>query len=269
MYIETISSFTNATVKVLRSLHDKKQRYQQGLFLAEGLRILTEALVVGQAPAILAFGPSLRTHALIDDLIDATLDAKGKVMVVSEDILGKISRKDNPQMAIAAYPLRQTTLQAIRLRSPALIIGLEKLKDPGNLGTILRTGDAVGAAATILIDESCDPFSVEAVRASMGALFTQSIAQASWADFYAWIKNQEAALVGAALHPNAVHYQAMRYRAPTCLLMGNEQSGLPPAYAKACDALVKIPMHGRADSLNVALATAILSYEVRNQWTNG
>jgi RNA methyltransferase, TrmH family len=267
--IETITSFANASVKLLRSLHEKKHRQSEGLFLAEGLRILTEALEAGYAPAILAFGPAARDHALVRALIAATLDAGGKVMEVSDEILAKIARKDNPQMVLGAYALRDLSLGQLKLHKPELLIALERLKDPGNLGTILRTGDAVGASAILLVDESCDPFSTEAVRASMGALFTQKIAQASWPEFQSWIKAQNAQLVGAYLHTRTVDYQAVRYRKPTCIFMGNEQSGLPDSYAKACDTLVKMPMYGKADSLNVAMATGVLAYEVRNQFRQG
>ncbi len=140
----------------------------------------------------------------------------------------------------------------------------QSLKDPGNLGTILRTCDAVGAGGVILLDASCDPYSVESVRASMGALFTQTIVQSDGPGFFRWLRQGPGMLVGASL--NTDHdYQAVTYAAPTFVFMGNEQSGLPPEYEVACDALVKLPMRGRADSLNVAVATAVLLYEVLNQ----
>lgn len=267
--IETITSFANSSVKRLRSLHEKKHRIAEGLFLAEGLRILTEALEAGHAPVILAFGPAAKDHPLVRQLIEATLDANGKVIEVSDEILAKIARKDNPQMVLGAYGLRDLSLTQLKLQRPELVIALERLKDPGNLGTILRTGDAVGANAVVLVDDSCDPFSTEAVRASMGALFTQNIAHCSWPDFQRWIKSQQAHLVGAYINARAVDYQALRYTKPTCLLMGNEQGGLPADYAQACDTCVKIPMYGKADSLNVAMATGVLAYEVRNQFRKG
>jgi RNA methyltransferase, TrmH family len=264
--IETITSFANATVKQLRALHDKKNRQSEGLFLAEGLRILTEALEAGQAPQILAFGPTARNHPLVRQLIEAALAQQGKVIEVSDEILAKIARKDNPHMVLGAYPLQSLALEALILSRPELVIALEGLKDPGNLGTILRTGDAVGASAIILLDDCCDPFSTEAVRASMGALFTQKLAHTRWPQFQSWIKAQKMQLVGAYLHDDTQDYQALRYKRPTCLLIGNEQSGLPEAYAMACDALVKMPMYGKADSLNAAMATGVLAYEVRNQF---
>ena len=263
MAIETITSPTNTTVKRLKSLSEKKHRHAEGLFLAEGLRILTEALACNHAPAILAFAPAMRGNALVSKLIDATLDARGKVMEVSEAILGRIARKDNPQMVLGAYPLFDLSPSSLKLETPSLLIALEALKDPGNLGTILRTGDAVAADAILMIGEGCDPFSTEAVRASMGALFTQKLARASWKEFVGFIRAQQAQLCGAYIHPRSVDYRSAEYRAPCCLLMGNEQSGLSIAMAEDCDLLVKMPMYGMADSLNVAMATAVLAYEVR------
>jgi TrmH family RNA methyltransferase len=144
----------------------------------------------------------------------------------------------------------------------------ERLRDPGNLGTILRTGDAVGAGGLILIGESVDPFSVEAVRASMGALFTVPIIQAEWADFIAWLRAGPGQLVGLSLDTDT-DYRAARYAAPSFLLTGNEAQGMPPDYAAACDLLVKIPMLGKADSLNAAVATAVMAYEVLAQQGGG
>ena len=122
----------------------------------------------------------------------------------------------------------------------------------------------MGAGGLILIDDCADPFSVEAVRASMGALFTQKVATATWAEFIAWLRAGPGQLVGTSLH-SETDYQAPRYETPTFLLVGNESQGLPPAYENDCDMLVKIPMLGKADSLNAAVATSVMAYEVLNQ----
>ncbi|VAV92544.1 RNA methyltransferase Atu0341, partial [hydrothermal vent metagenome] len=140
----------------------------------------------------------------------------------------------------------------------------QALRDPGNLGTILRTGDAVGAGGLILIDDCVDPFSVEAVRASMGAIFTQKITSARWDEFIDWLRAGDGQLVGTSLNSDA-DYQSARYQAPTFLLIGNEAQGLPEEYEQTCDILVKIPMLGKADSLNAAIASAVMAYEVLNQ----
>lgn len=140
----------------------------------------------------------------------------------------------------------------------------QALRDPGNLGTILRTGDAVGSGGLILVDDCVDPFSVEAVRASMGALFTQRIASADWETFIAWLRSGEGELIGTSLNAT-LDYQQPHYGEPAFILVGNEAQGLPAAYEAACDTLVKIPMLGKADSLNAAVATAVMAYEVINQ----
>jgi len=157
-----------------------------------------------------------------------------------------------------------TSLDRIDRTVADIWIVAQSLRDPGNLGTILRTGDAVGAGGLILIDDCVDPFSVESVRATMGALFTQQVATARWAEFLAWLRGGSGQLVGTSLKAT-LDYQAPRYAAPTFILVGNEAQGLPAEYEGECDLLVKMPMLGGADSLNAAVATAVMAYEVLNQ----
>jgi TrmH family RNA methyltransferase len=254
-------------VKQVRGLRDKKHRRSEGLFMAEGLRILTEALEAGHVPRILFFGSGTR-HKLLDALIEATEGAGGEAIETNADILHKLSGKDNPQVVLGVYEAFPTDLSALDRSSADLWIVAQALRDPGNLGTILRTGDAVGAGGLILVDECVDPFSVEAVRASMGALFTQRIAAAEWEDFLRWLRSGEGELIGTSLNANQ-DYQQPRYRKPAFILVGNEAQGLPEAYERECDTLVKIPMLGKADSLNAAVATAVTAYEVINQWRRG
>jgi TrmH family RNA methyltransferase len=259
-----ITAFSNPLVKQARSLRDKKQRRREGLFLAEGLRILTEAREAGFLPATVFFGPGQR-HSLLDRLIAETEAAGGETIETTADILHKISGKDNPQSVLALYPVFDTALTRLDRAAADLWIVAQALRDPGNLGTILRTGDAVGAGGLILVDDCVDPFSVEAVRASMGALFTQRIAASSWDDFLIWLRHGPGELVGTSLSASA-DYQAHHYARPCFLLVGNEAQGLPPGYEAECDALVKIPMRGKADSLNAAVAAAVVAYEAINQW---
>jgi TrmH family RNA methyltransferase len=264
--ITDISSPANPVFKSLKSLIEKKGRREQGLFLAEGLRVCTEALATGHVPHTLIFAADAESHPLTGALIDATIARRGTVLRASRDLLHRLTGKDNPGAVAAAYPIPDTGLAGIDRNTARLWVVAENLKDPGNLGTMLRTCDATGAGGVILLDQSCDPFSLEAVRASMGGLFTKAVAQASGADFFAWLRAGPGSLVGAALDGHTVDYRAHRFTAPTFLFMGNEQSGLPPAYAAACDALVKLPMKGTADSLNVAVATAVLLYAALAQF---
>ena len=155
-------------------------------------------------------------------------------------------------------------MQGIDRSAAPLWIVAQALRDPGNLGTILRTGDAVGAGGLILIDDCADPFSVEAVRASMGALFTQKIATARWEEFLPWLRAGPGQLVGTSLNA-ATDYQATRYASADLPPRRQRMQGLPAAYEAECDLLVKIPMLGQADSLNAAVAAAVMAYEVVNQ----
>ena len=194
-----VTAFSNTTVKLLRSLRDKKARRAEGLFLAEGLRILTEARDSGRLPEIVAFSPEGAKHPLAAEIIAATEAAGGDAIETSADILSKMSGKDNPQMLLGAYRQPDVSLERIDRSKADLWIVAQALRDPGNIGTILRTGDAAGAGGLILVDDSADPYSVEAVRASMGAVFTQEIAAARWPEFLSWLRGGEGQLVGTSL----------------------------------------------------------------------
>jgi TrmH family RNA methyltransferase len=189
------------------------------------------------------------------------LKAGGDVIETSADILSKLSGKDNAQTVIGVYREHPTPLPDIDRSTAPIWLVAQAMRDPGNLGTMLRTGDAVGAGGLILIGDCVDPFSVEAVRASMGALFTMPVVQCDWAAFIAWLRAGPGQLVGLSLDTET-SYRAATYTAPTFLLTGNEAQGMPDDYAAACDLLVKIPMLGKADSLNEAEATAVMAYEV-------
>src|SRR6478609_7724452 len=203
-----VTAFSNATVKRLRSLRDKKARRSEGLFLAEGLRIITEARDSGRLPEIIAFSAEGARHPLAAEIIAATEAAGGEAIETTPDILSKMSGKDNPQMLLGAYQQPETSLGRIdRSKSPLWIVA-QSLRDPGNIGTILRTGDAVGAGGLILIDDSADPFSVEAVRASMGAVFTQKIAAARWDEFLPWLRSGPGQLVGTSLKTDSDYLEA-------------------------------------------------------------
>jgi TrmH family RNA methyltransferase len=263
-----ITAFSNPLVKSVRLLRDKRHRREQGRFLAEGLRILTEALDAGRVPETVFYASDSAAHPLVSRLVKAVEGNGGDAIETSRDILQKLSGKDNPQTVIGVYRAFDCPLAAIDRTIAPIWLVAQSLRDPGNLGTILRTGDAVGAGGLILIDECTDPFSVEAVRASMGALFTQAIATAAWPEFVAWLRAGPGQLVGLSLDTD-LDYQAPRYTAPTFLLVGNEAQGLPADYATECDLLVKMPMLGKADSLNAAVATAVMAYEVLNQQRRG
>lgn len=256
-----ITAYSNPLIKRVRTLREKRHRREEGLFLAEGLRILTEAREAGRIPHYLFFARDSAAHPLVQVLVEAVEAAGGEAIETVPDILSKLSGKDNPQAVVGVFAEFTQTLEDLdRSTSPIWLVA-ERLRDPGNLGTILRTGDAVGAGGLILIGECVDPFSVEAVRASMGALFTVPVVQCEWDSFLPWLRGGPGQLVGLSLD-TTTDYRAAAYSAPTFLLTGNEAQGMPADYAAACDTLVKIPMLGKADSLNAAVATAVMAYRV-------
>ena len=259
-----ITAFSNPLVKYARDLRDKRHRRAARRFLAEGLRILTEARETGRLPSILFYAAASADHPLVHALSMDVEDAGGDCIQTTPDILAKLSGKDNPQAVVGLFDEFEVTLADLDRTSADIWLVAERLRDPGNLGTILRTGDAVGAGALILIGECVDPFSVEAVRASMGALFTVPVVRCDFDAFHEWLRAGPGQLVGLSLDTDS-GYRDATYRAPTFLLTGNEAQGMPPEMAAACDLLVKIPMLGKADSLNAAVATAVMAYEVLGQ----
>lgn len=255
-----ITGFSNPTVKALRALREKKHRKASGKFLAEGLRLLTDARTSGHLPEVLVMATGRDPHPLLHALEADVHAAGGEVLELAPDLLTKITGKDNPQAVAGVFAEFGTSLAALERSSAKIWLVAQALRDPGNLGTMLRTGDAVGAGGLILIDDCADPFSVEAVRASMGAVFTQAIAQARWEEFLPWLRGGAGQLVAASLR-DAVDYRGAPYAAPCFLMVGNESQGLPEDYELACDLRVTMPMKGRADSLNAAVAGAVLAYE--------
>jgi TrmH family RNA methyltransferase len=257
----TITGFSNPAVKQLRALREKKHRRQQGRFLVEGLRLLTDARESGRLPDMLVMAEGRDAHPLLSALEAEVEHAGGEVVETSAEILARITGKDNPQAVAGVFAEFDTALGQFEPASAPIWLVAQALRDPGNLGTLLRTGDAVGAGGLILLDECADPFSVEAVRASMGAIFTQRIAQAGWDQFLPWLREGNGQLVAASLREGALPYREAPFAAPCFILVGNESRGLPDAYEAACDLRVTMPMRGRADSLNAAVAGAVLAYE--------
>ena len=254
-----ITSLANPTVKAARALHMRKAREESGRFLAEGLKIVTEAVELGRAPRTLLYSADVASHTLLRRAIAAAEAAGGEAIEVSREVLGKISRRDNPQTVLAVFEQTYVELNALEPRTARCWVALQEVRDPGNLGTVIRTADAAGCGGVILIGDCCDPYSVEAVRATMGSVFAVKIAKATVEEFLAWRASWPGSVVGTLLSATS-DYRSADYRHPVLILMGNEQQGLPPDLAAACDVTVKIPMRGRADSLNLSVATGIMIY---------
>ena len=261
--VKEVTSLSNPIVKDIKALSNKKDREQSGTFMAEGLKLVIDALELGWTIRILVYAKAAKGKPLVEQVAARTVAKGGLVLEVSEKVPSSITRRDNPQMVVGIFEQRWTPLEDLRPSQGMTYVALDRVRDPGNLGTIIRTADAAGASGVILVGECTDPFSLETVRATMGSVFAVPLARATTEEFFAWQKRSGAQVVATHL-AGAVDYRTVNYeKKPTVLLMGNEQSGLPEALAKSADRLVRIPQQGRADSLNLAVATAVMLFEAR------
>jgi TrmH family RNA methyltransferase len=261
----TITSLQNERVKLIRSLEMRKARRETGLFVAEGASVLVTARDAGWVPKMLAFLAGSAASGIGSGLVAWAQAAGAECLEVSEAVLAKLAAKDNPQTMRGVFEQRWTPEPAPEtVANDAVWVALEGVRDPGNLGTIIRTADAVGAGGVMLIGTCCDPYSHEAVRASMGSIFNVPLARVGQEHFPGWAATWRGDRVGTHLDARE-DFRAVRYRLPALLVMGSEGRGLSPAIAQACSRLVKIPMAGRLDSLNLAVATALMLYEMRRE----
>ena len=257
---DLITSATNPLIKMLRALDRKKTRQETGLFLAEGVRLIEQALAQGWEIDTLVVSASGAERPFIADLMQRAAVSGARLVQVPDRIAGSITRKDNPQAVIAAIKQQELGLERLDASHSGLWIGLYECRDPGNLGTILRTADCADVAGVVMIEQCCDPYSVEAVRASMGSLFDVRLARADFETFNSWRQQAGLSMVAASVNGDTNH-TGVNFVQPSVILMGNEQSGLPDSVEAQCDTLCLIPMRGGADSLNLAQATAIMLYE--------
>jgi TrmH family RNA methyltransferase len=260
--VKQVTSLANPTIKEIRALAMRKRRVETGLFVAEGLKLLIDALDAGwPVRTVLVAASTLAQEAIGRAAVRARAQG-AEVLEVSESVMASVTRRDNPQTVVGVFEQRIGDLSAIDPRTSTVWIGLEAVRDPGNLGTIVRTADAAGASGIILIGDTTDPFGIDAVRATMGSLFHVGLARASLEAFLAWRPRFPGAVVGTHLAATEDLRKAS-FAEPAILLMGGEQAGLSDRLAAACDRLVKIPMAGRADSLNLAVSTGIALFEMR------
>jgi TrmH family RNA methyltransferase len=261
--VKEVTSLANPIIKDIKALSQKKSRDESRTFLAEGLKLVIDALDRGWTIRTLVYAKAGKGKPLVEKVAARTVAAGGLVLEVSEKVMSSITRRENPQMVAAVFEQRWTALKDIQPQDSETWIALDRVRDPGNLGTIIRTADAAGASGVILVGDCTDPFSMETVRATMGSMFALPLVKTTPADFLKWKKTVDARLVATHL-AGAVDYRTIDYRSkPVILMMGNEQSGLPDDLAQAADKLARIPQVGMADSLNLAVATGVMLFEVR------
>jgi TrmH family RNA methyltransferase len=261
--VKEVTSLANPIIKDIKALSLKKARDESRTFLAEGLKLVIDALDRGWTIRTLVYAKAGKGKPLVEKVAARAVAAGGLVLEVSEKVMSSITRRENPQMVAAVFEQRWTALKDVAPKRTETWIALDRVRDPGNLGTIIRTADATGAAGVILVGDCTDPFSMETVRATMGSMFALPLIKTTPADFLKWKKSVDVSLVATHL-AGAVDYRTIDYKSkPVVLMMGNEQSGLPDDLAQAADKLARIPQVGMADSLNLAVATGVMLFEVR------
>lgn len=249
-----ITSLSNPLIKQARALHQKKARLESGLFLVEGIRHVGEAVGAGWGVESVFYAPELLTSKFGRDLI-SFLGAKSQS--VSVQVMESLADKENPQGILALVHQKQTRFEDLQLVRAG--IGLVAPQDPGNVGTILRTMDAVDADALFLLDGGVELYHPTVVRSSMGTIFWKPVIQTSFDEFVKWAHKGNFQLIGTSAHGD-VDYQTLVPMLPWMLVLGNEQKGLSDQQTSVCDVTVSLPMKGRVSSLNLAVAAGILLY---------
>ena len=258
-----ITTLTNDRVKFVRSLEMRKVRKETGLFVAEGVSILETAREMGFQPEILLFQAGSASSGISKGVADDALKAGAECLEVSPAILEKLAAKDNPQTMLGVFRQRWADPpDPAALRLEQTFLALEEIRDPGNLGTILRTVDAFGVSGVILIGNCVDAYSRETIRATMGSIFAVPLVRMTREDFLALATRWPGDVIGTHLEAHEDVRNA-KPKGPALVVMGSEGPGLSPEMTSACTRRVKIPMAGRLDSLNLAVATAITLFELR------
>lgn len=255
---ETLTSSKNSIVKKLRSLHQRKIRVETGLFLVEGIHHVGAAIEADWDVDTLLYAPDLLKSEYARDLILASVKKGIFCQSASPAIFRSLARKENPQGILASVHQRDFSLNDFTNFKRGVAISAPQ--DPGNLGTILRTLDAVGADGLILLDGGVDLYHPKVVRASMGSIFWKPVVRASFDDFLAWTSEHAHKLIGTSAHGTSDLDSLKLDNESWVLLLGNEQKGLSPEQIFACDALISLPMRGHGTSLNLAVAAGILLY---------
>ncbi len=259
-----ISSTNNETIKLVRSLQHRKSRDMSGLLYIEGLRPFVESLDLANDLEMVLVTPSLLNEDM-NRIVDRCQSYGIRVLEVAESILRALSSRDKPEGVAAVVRQHWDSLEALQpSQSGSCWIALQSVREPRDIGAILRVSDAVGADGVILLDDSADPYSPLAVRASTGAVFSQGLVRSNFAASRNWLKAHNCPCIGTS--PDAeTDYIGLTFPRPMVLLMGSERVGLSAEQKSTCDVSVRIPMAGHVKSLHMAVSTGILLYEAFNQ----
>ena len=261
---EHITSLQNPRVKNVVRLRQRAARDIQGLMIVEGYRELMRALENRRFPAALFYCRDFFLGKNEPALIDKCRVAGTEMLSCTQAVFAKMAYRERPEGLLALVPQARLELAGLKLPASPLLIVAEAIEKPGNLGTILRSADAAGADAVIVCDRCTDINNPNAVRASLGAIFTVPVAETSSEEAIKWLRGNKIQVLAASPHAKLDYTQA-DLRRGTAIVVGAEQYGLSEPWMQAADLQVRIPMRGQIDSLNVAAATTILLFEAARQ----
>ncbi|HRN68278.1 MAG TPA: RNA methyltransferase [Promineifilum sp.] len=258
-----ISSTTNARIKQVRALGRRKEREAAGLCVVEGIFHVGEALASGAAEYLI-YAPDILASPFGRELVARAESSAIPTYAVTTEVMESVAGKDNPQGLLAVARQRLARLEDLSAATHPWMIALIAPQDPGNVGTILRTIDAVGASGLMLVDGGVDPYHPSAIRAGMGAIFRIPVATATWSQLIHWVRREGYHLAGTSAHGRDNYRDTGLYTPPVVLLLGSEREGLTAEQTAACDVLMRLPMHGRASSLNLAVAAGVFLYAMHD-----
>ena len=255
-----VTSVRNQRVVEARKLQQRKHRQRQGRFLVDDSSILQMALGVGARPVEVFYCESQLTELEAAALPEIGRQADAKMVSVSPKVMGTLCERDTPQGMVAAFSLFEASLQSLRVGGSGLVMVLDRLQDPGNLGTLIRTSDAVGAAAVILIEPCVDPFDPKVVRGTMGSLFNVPLVRTSdVSELFAWFQKNGLRVVGTDAERGELWGDDL-WPGGVALVLGNEARGLSNDVRPLVEKWARLPIVGKAESLNVAVAGGVLMY---------
>ena len=256
----SVTSAANPRMVAARKLRQRKYRQANSLFLVEGLQLLHAALDGGAVPHEVFYCPEQFTGTEAPALLDRFLQTSADLFSIAPRVMETLSEREEPQGIVATFRLAETPLAALKLTGRELVVILDRLQDPGNLGALIRTADAVAAAAVILIEPCVDPYDPKTVRGSMGSLFNLPIISTrDVAGLFAWLKERGLRPIGADPHLGELWGSSL-WEGGVALVLGNEARGLSGDVAAQIKSWVRLPIVGKAESLNVAVAGGVLMY---------
>lgn len=258
-----ITSRQNPKVKAAKQLLQKKYRKETALFLVEGIRHVGAAVEAGAVIKEIFFAPDLLTSEYAYRMIEIANGKKIDCIPVAGSILESLSGKSGPQGIMAVVKQNTTPVSSLDPENFSWGAAVVGAQDPGNIGTLLRTVDAVGADGLILIDTGADPWHPTSVRASMGTIFLVPIVQTTFAEFAKWALDKGYLVIGTSAKASE-DYLSVEYKQPSILLLGSEREGLSSDQSSICQKMVSLPMAGHASSLNLSVAAGVLLYAMRS-----